>query len=376
MAKKKYTTEYFNLKPQLKYNTTYHIVYGERNDGKTYGAKVDALIDDIRNGFNFVYMRRLHQHIVRKNMVKLFGDVQHIIEKEFGSQIYYDSQKGFYLNIGGEEKVVGFVVNVQDGLLSKGIPIVNIRTILFDEFIDYSYMPEEIPKFLHLVSSICRPPNRDVRIIMLGNTISRNCPYFKLFGIDTRKIKQGEIYYIKHNLGVTATVQHTPTKVEDLISKKKTDKYIGFDDNESVNMIMFGEWEYQHCQTKQIDGIGWNCMRHFIPIYFTALNNIYEFTINTDIKMPILFIRKINIQYGKCKTKVKYNLSSDNSVVLINNNGIVPSISKINELVDEGTLKKWHLALLCLECDRVIFDTIETGSEFRGHFKEVVNGKI
>ena len=371
MAKKRYTTEYFNLKPQLSYNTTYHIVYGERNDGKTYGAKVDAIIEDIKMGYNFVYMRRLHSHIVKKNMVKLFGDVNHILVKEFGSEMYYDPQKGFYLDVDGEIKVVGYVVNVQDGLLAKGIPIVNIRTILFDEFIDYSYLPDEIPKFLHLVSSICRPPNKDVRIIMLGNTISPNCPYFKLFGIDKRKIKQGEIYFIKHNLGVTATIQHTPTKVEDLKTKRKTDKYIGFDDNESVNMIMFGEWEYQHCETKKIDGVGWNSKRHLVPIYFTALEKVYEFSLYTDGKVPIGFVRDVNTQLGKCSKFIKYNLSYDNTVKLINVTGFVPIISKINKLVDESTLKKWEIFRDCFDCDRIVYNSIETGSEIKSYFKEM-----
>ena len=68
----------------------------------------------------------------------------------------------------------------------------------------------------------------------------------------------------------------------------------------------------------------------------------------------------------------KYNLSKDNSVVLINSNGIVPSITKINDLVDSSTLKKWKLVTDCIDCGRVIFDTIETGSEFMSLSKEVL----
>ena len=134
---------------------------------------------------------------------------------------------------------------------------------------------------------------------------------------------------------------------------------------------MFGEWEYQHCKTKQIDGIGWNCMRHFIPIYFTALDMVYEFTINTDTKIPILFVRKVNIQLGKCKSRVLYNLAYDDTVHLINSKGYVPTISKVNDLVDNNTLKKWKLALLCIDCDRVIYDDISTGSEFMSLFRKI-----
>lgn len=371
MAKRKYTTEYFDLSRMINsYDTSYYIIYGQREDGKSYSVK-RYIIEQIKLGYNFAYLRRCHEHIVRRNMIKVFDDVQDICEKELGSKIYYDAQMGFYLKINGEPKIVGYCSSLADTMKVKSIPVVNIKVILFDEFIDYNYMDNEISMFLHCISTICRPPNENVKIFMLGNTISKNCPYFKLFGIDTRKIKQGEIYYLKHNLGVTACVQHTPTKVDDINTKEKHHDYIGFDDNESVNMIMFGEWEYQHCKTEQIDGISWNCMRHFIPIYFTALNQVYELTINTDIKVPILFVRKVNIQMGKCKTKVKYNLSYDDSVHLINNDGFVPTITKVNDFVDKRTKEKFNMALLCIDCGRVIYDTIGTGSEFMSLFSRV-----
>lgn len=364
MAKRRYTTEYFDLSKMInQYDTSYYIIYGQREDGKSYSVKLH-IIEQIKMGYNFAYIRRCHDHIVRKNMIKVFDDVQHICEKELGSKIYFDSQMGFYIKTNGEIKIVGYCSSLQDTMKVKSIPVVNIKVILFDEFIDYNYMDNEISMFLHCISTICRPPNEDVKIFMLGNTISKDCPYFKLFGIDTRKIRQGEIYYIKHNLGVSACVQHTPTKVDDIKSKTKTHNYIGFDDNESVNMIMFGEWEYQHCKTRILDGIGWNCMRHLIPIYLTAINQVYEFTIHTDIKMPILFVRKVNTQMGKVNTNILYNLSYDDSVLLRNKNGIVPTITKINDLVDDKTKQKWSMALKCYECGRVIYDTIATGSEF------------
>lgn len=363
MAKRRYTTEYVDVKRMLKsYDTTYYILFGQREDGKSYAVKKE-IIEYISQGFNFVYLRRLHKQIVRKQMLKVFDDIQWYALELLGSKIYYDTQLGFHLIIDGEKKPVGYCTALDDTMTAKSIPITNIKIILFDEFIDYMYGVDEIPKFLHCISTICRPPNENVKIFMLGNTISKNCPYFKLFGIDINRIKQGEIYYISHSLGVTAAVQHTATKVDDLKTKSKKNKYIGFDDNESVNMIMFGEWEYKHCNTDNIDGITWNCMRHFVPIYFTAIEQVYEFTLYTDGKLPILFVRKVNTQNGMVKTKVKYNLSYDNTVILTNNNGIVPIISKINSLIDSRTLSKWELSVKCFECGRVVYDSVSTGSE-------------
>lgn len=368
MRKKKYTTDYVNLDPIRKNypDATYRVIYGEREDGKSYGVKEEIIEETIAlKNKKFMYIRRTHQQIVRKNMIKVFDDIQHLAVSKLGSKIYFDSQQSFYIiDENGERKQVGYHTSLQDAMLVKSIPVVDVDIILFDEFIDYSYFDNEISMFLHTISTICRPPNENVKIYMLGNTIAKDCPYFKLLGFDPNKINQGEPYFIQHALGVSAVIYHTPTKVPDLITKKKKNKYIGFDDNESVNMIMFGEWEYQHCITKQIDDVTWNCYRHLIPFYFTALSQVYEFTIYTDSAIPILFIRKVNTQLGKVSTKILFNFTYDRSVTLISKNGIVPSITRMNDLLPNHIIEKWTTIKKCIEAGRVIFDTIETGGEF------------
>ena len=367
MAKKIYTTNYVNIKPlRAKYpNATYYLLYGEREDGKSYTVKNECIDEYKHLKKKFVYIRRTHQQIVRRNMIKVFDDIQDVAKRELGSKIYFDPQQSFYIiNEEGEREQIGYHTSLQDAMLVKSIPMVDVGIIIFDEFIDYSYMDNEMSMFLHTLSTICRPPNDDVKIFMLGNTISKDCPYFKLFGVDTTKIKQGEPYYIQHSLGVSAVVYHTPTKVSDLVTKKKHNKYIGFDDNDSVNMIMFGEWEYQHCITGKIDNIGWNCKRHLLPMYFTALGQVYEFTVNTDIQVPITFIRKVNTQNGKVSNLIKYNLTYDRSVVLISKDGYVPTVTKVNSLLPKSIVDKWNTILKCIEAGRVIFDDISTGGEF------------
>lgn len=373
MARKKYTTEYFDLKPILnKYDTTYYMIYGEREDGKTYAAKKEVIDTYALEKKRFVYLRRTHQHIVRRNMIKVFDDLQWYSEQKLGSKIYFDPQLGFYIfTEDGKQEVIGYCTSIQDCMGVKSIPIVNIQYILFDEFIDYTYFENEKSYFIHTISTICRPPNENVKILMLGNTISKDCVYFKMFGFNPKNVKQGEPYYISHTLGVTATVYYTPTKVDDIKTKSKRNKYIGFDNDETVNMVMFGEWEYNHCVTTNIDGIGWNCMRHLVPILMTALSSVYEFTINYSVRLPILFIRKINTQDGKCHKSIKYNLTYDRSVVLINKNGIVPSVTKITKLVDDETIEQWNIVQQCIDCGRVIFDTIETGGEFQNLYNKI-----
>ena len=79
---------------------------------------------------------------------------------------------------------------------------------------------------------------------------------------------------------------------------------------------------------------------------------------------PVAFVRKINTQKGLVRQDIKYNLSVDGSVVLTNKNGYVPIYFKINGLVDEQTRKYWEIFKMCFDAKRVIFDNMESGSDF------------
>ena len=381
MAKKRYTTEYVSKEIRRVVNkyvdASYFVFYGERNDGKSYGGKEYALDTTVvQDNKKFIYMRRKHSQIVKSKMRKQFDDMNNVIFNLYGRKRYisYDSQRGFYYD-DEEENVIGYALSIEDCMDIKSIPQVEIGCIIVDEFIDFNYFDEEIRLFLNIISTICRD-YPDIKIFMFGNTINEFCPYFKLFGFNPKELRQGEPYYIEHSLGVKAVVMHTPTKVDDLSLKKKKNRYIGFDNNESVKMILFGEWDYDHCNTHGIDGITWNCYRHLVPIYVTAMEKVYELTLYTDSKLPILFVRIVNIQQGKCRKEILYNLSLDNTLLLTKQKEIktkdkteykreyIPLINKVNNLVDKNTLEMYNLVKLCIESGRMVYDTISTGSNF------------
>ena len=389
MGKKKYTTEYVNKEIRRvvkKYSDIpYFIFYGERKDGKTYGGKEYALDEVVfQQNKKFIYMRRLHKHIVKRKMRKEFDDMGEVIKGIYGENKYicYDSQRGFYYE-DKEDDIIGYALSIEDCMNEKSIPYTEIGCIIFDEFIDYNYMDNEIQFFLHMIDTICRD-YPDIKIFMFGNMINKFCPYFELFGFDPKKLNQGEPYYIQHSLGVKAVVMHTPTRVKDIKTKTKTARYIGFDNNETVNMIMFGEWEYDHCNVQMLDGVTWNSMRHLVPLYVTGIRQTFELTIHTDSELPILFIRDINTQEGKVRKEILYNLAYDGSVNLIKqikkevNNKVefksvyVPRIKCVNRLVDESTYELFKTCMLCIESGRVIFNNIATGSDFLFMYEKII----
>lgn len=374
MAKGIQKQEWYRLDRIRRYDTPYKIIIGERSNGKTYSVK-ELVQNKYKNGEGkFLYIRRKHDQITRKYMVKLFEDISDLTMDMFdGRWVDYQTESGFFLTNdrrNGERETIGFCSSVEDCYDLKGIPFNEITTIFFDEFLEYgSPLEDEIPKFLHLISTVVRK-RENVEIYMIANTVTQFSKYFELFGIDPKKLKKGEIAYLKHKTGVSCAVEYCKS-LNIIDGKKLTNKYVGFDNNATSDMILYGEWEYDVCNNKNIDGIGWESQRRLLPIYITALGQCYEMSVYLH-KNPIAFVRKPNTQNGFVKEYIKYNLTYDDSLKLTNKNGCVPTYGKINKLVDNDTLKLFDIFKLCVDAKRIVFDTMETGSDFHRYLNKIL----
>lgn len=356
----------------LRYPVKYYLAMGERGNGKTYGAKMELINQFIIDRSKFAYVRRRKDQITRKDMKKLFSDINDrcMDEDVLGDYIKYSVEQGFYIDEDGRQVVLGYPFSVEDSTYRKGIPWNDIKTIFFDEFIEYGNpVQDEISQFLNLLSTIIRK-RTDVRVIMCANTVSKMSPYFDLFGIDVKKLKQGQIYSFFHQNGVSGAIEWCASTNVSKDGKKISDPYLGFDNNPTSSMILYGEWEYDLVNTLNIDGKGWNTQRRLLPIYVTAIGEVYELSI-LEQENPIAFVRKINTQGGMVRHDIKYNLSYDNSLVLTNKHGIVPMYGKINSLVDETTRKYYEIFKQCIEAKRIVYDKISSGSDFMKVYKYI-----
>ena len=323
-------------------------------------------------GALFVYLRRKHFHITRPKMSILFEDIEDEARRILGDIVRYSTDTGFYIDGENGRETIGYAVSVEDSFDMKGIPYNRVKTIFFDEFLDYTYYEDETVKFLHIISTIVRR-REDVKIYMMANTVSQFSPYFKLFGIKPNEMQQGKVAYIEHRDGVSCAVEWTKTKIDNIEDiKQKHNKYLGFDNNPTSNMILYGEWEYKETNISNVDGVTWNSQRKFVPVYFTAIEKVYEVTLKMS-KNPIAFVRIINTQNGLVKESIKYNLCYDNSVTLNTHKGrIIPMYSKVSEFFDETTTQQLSILKECLRTSRVVFDNVSTGTIFTKIAKEML----
>lgn len=258
IIKKKPKQKYWSIEPIKKIPAQYRIIYGERSNGKTYGVLKEALREYAETGGQFAYVRRWGEDIKRNKMGQLFA--AHAKNEEFkkltndkwnGIQFQNREFRLFASDLEDtkivDEKPCGFVFALSEMEHNKSISFPDVRIIIFDEFISRtSYIPDEFTLFMNTLSTIIRDRD-DVVIYMLGNTVSKDCPYFREMGL--RHVYQQEAgtidtySYKKNGQELIIAVEYTKN-----LQSKKSDKYFIFD-NPKMEMITGGSWElaiYQH----------------------------------------------------------------------------------------------------------------------------------
>ena len=197
----------------------------------------------------FIYMRRYESDVKPSLVEQYFKDapIEVISKSKSDSIVCYRGQ--IWSAKTDDETMkqtrkshLGYVVplNLESRYKSGAYPDVDV--ILFEEFIsNEGYLPDEVRKFKSFVSTIAR--NRKIKVILIGNTISRVCPYYtawELYGIPKQKQGTIDFYYPKYFDEEAGSEKTVKIAVEFCARSGMTGKmFFGADDN----MIMTGAWE-------------------------------------------------------------------------------------------------------------------------------------
>lgn len=256
--------KYYSLKPILKKNADYNIIFGERSNGKTYAALYYGVEQYIKTGAQFAYIRRWREDLRNKRGETLFaalvqnGVIDKLTDGKY-NRVIFKSGKYYFAFFDSETETTtmnetpfcfSFALSEQEHEKSTSYP--NVNNIIFDEFLTRQYyLPDEFMLFMNLLSTIIRQRN-NVKIFMLGNTVNKYCPYFKEMGlknIPTQKQGSIDIYQFGEN-GATVAVEYAAPVNE----TKESNKYFCFD-NQKLQMITGGKWElslYPHLPVKYL----------------------------------------------------------------------------------------------------------------------------
>lgn len=156
-----------------------NFVLAGRGVGKTYGAITAVVKDFIKNGNQFIYLRRYKTEL--STCVPNFFS-QHIYNDAFPDHDLEVRNNKFYID--GELAGYAIALSTSKILKSTGFPLV--RTIIFDEFTIttgvYHYLNHEVEDLLDLAETVFRMRDNG-RIWMLGNSTTIYNPYFNYWNI-------------------------------------------------------------------------------------------------------------------------------------------------------------------------------------------------
>ena len=243
---------FFDPIPMMQHRALYNIVFGERANGKTFAAQLIALVRYVTYGELFCVIRRWDEDFKPKNAGRFFGGLEKtgLIKYLTGGNWdhIYTRSRMFYLAAWDDEgkeirdsQPIGYGFALTQMEHDKGGTYPpNITTGIFDEFITRSiYVPDEFILFSNVVSTIIRDDGRCI-FWMLGNTVSKYCPYFREMGLKhIREMEQGSTSLYKDGSGRALTCVHYADGLPD---GKETDRYFAFD-NPKLQMITAGDFE-------------------------------------------------------------------------------------------------------------------------------------
>ena len=171
----------------LGFNATYNFLVTSRGLGKTYGALKLCVKDFLKNGNEFIYLRRYKTELQSASK-HLFDSLN--LNKEFEDYtLLCEGYKLFVQKKTDDEKekpekqLMGYCLALSTANILKSTNFSKVRTIIYDEFLlgpgVFHYLPNEVEAFLDFYETAARM--RDVRVFFLGNAITQSNPYFNYF---------------------------------------------------------------------------------------------------------------------------------------------------------------------------------------------------
>lgn len=195
--------KHYNADNIINEDADINIIYGERSNGKSYQIKHKrGVIKYLETGKRFILLRRFREEITNEKIEKYFEDVD--IEKltkgkyncvsVYRKQIYLSNFNSEDAKITKGEKI-GYAMALSTEQNYAGASFLDVEDIIFEEFMTRSrYLANEPTKLMNLYATIDRKRGT-TKLWLIGNSISRVCPYIYEWGLHEiiSKQKQGTI---------------------------------------------------------------------------------------------------------------------------------------------------------------------------------------
>ena len=359
--------KFYNLKRILSYKSTYNVIIGERSNGKTYSVLEEGIKEFFSGNGQLGIIRRWKEDIRGQRGSAMFNaHIKNGLIKKYSNGLYsglhfyagkftpcnYDKKTG--RAVYKENNVLAYAFALSDAEHNKSNSFPDITLICFDEFLSNQiYLQNEFILFMSTISTIIRQ-RVDVKIFMLGNTVSKYCPYFSEMGLNNiLKMKQGEIDTYKYGKSsLTVTVEYCTSLKE----FKKNNHFFAFN-NPKLEMITSGAWElnkYPHLSHKYTK-------KNIILTYFIDFNLvIYQCEIIEVNNLIFTYIHNKTTDLKDVESDLIYCLEA-NALINYNSNLLKP-INKMQKRV-----------LWFFNNNRIFYQNNEIGDAINNFIKQCIN---
>lgn len=186
----------------LKYEADFYLVLSGRSNGKSFAMK-KMMIDNYFNSNEteqFVLVRRYAQDIKQKVAQSYFGDMTEYLAETYHAKIKLYQGTWYVKDLSEPDsgiknaKPIGFNVSVSECERIKGSSYPNVTLICYEEFMAFGnkYLSDELSLFNNVVSTIVRK-RTNVKIFLIGNTLSSYNPFTNELSIDITKLAKNSI---------------------------------------------------------------------------------------------------------------------------------------------------------------------------------------
>lgn len=234
-------------------NANFNIIYGERSNGKSYQVKHKKAVEKyINTGRRFILIRRHKDEITTEKIERYFADVD--VEKLTDGRYNCIScyRKELFLSKYDSEKCktirydkIGYVIALVQEQNYAGASFLDVDDIIFEEFMSRgTYLPDEPNKLMNLFCTVDRKRGT-TRIWLVGNTISRVCPYLLDWELldDIRKLEQGDILIKEFIDSEYVDNDNKPIVMKIAVEHCKSTGVSSFTIGTHSNMLSKGEWQ-------------------------------------------------------------------------------------------------------------------------------------
>ena len=173
---------FWNIQETLSYNAFLNFIIGNRGSGKTYGSKVWAINDYIKNGNKFIWVRRFNSEF-EDFKTSFYTDISEKYDNVFEFKTNNSSSHKFYC----DGKLMGYGIPLSVSLKKKSNSYADVDKIIFDEFIidkgHSYYLKNEVEVMLDLIETTVRMRDNFKCVMFIANAITFTNPYFLYFNL-------------------------------------------------------------------------------------------------------------------------------------------------------------------------------------------------